>query len=326
MCKGVTDAVFPSAVLLVARQDTILFHKGYGGAGFRPAMIFDLASLTKPLVTSLAVMQLCRSGHLSPTATIDNKTKITIRQLLQHRSGLPAHRPYYRELCKIKPALRDRQLKKLLWKEPLEYPPGSKKLYSDLGFIILGLIVETICGQRLDLFIKNTVYTPLDLVNLFFTPILYKQQHLCFASTGFCPHRKIKLKGQVHDENAYAMGGVAGHAGLFGSAEAVVKLLQVLMQSFHGDAHMFDPEITRLFLKHALGFDRPSTPSSSGQYFSKNSVGHLGFTGTSFWMDLDQNIIIILLTNRVSFNIRNNKIKLFRPVLHDAVMETCLNT
>jgi len=176
--------------------------------------------------------------------------------------------------------------------------------------------------------------TPWALKRYFFLPVDKMPPDAKFAATERCPWRDILLEGVVHDNNAYSVGGIEGHAGLFGTAGDVFDLLSELMAVYQGavSTGVFDIDLTQCFLSinkqngRALGFDTPSSKDSScGRYFSKRTVGHLGFTGTSFWMDLDRAIVVILLTNRVHPSRYNNRIKAFRPKLHDAVMENLSN-
>jgi CubicO group peptidase (beta-lactamase class C family) len=199
--------------------------------------------------------------------------------------------------------------------------------------MILEWMVEHVSGKRLDLFVSEFIYAPLGIENLFFVDLNDPKKRGQFAATEKCPWREILLSGQVHDENAYAAGGIEGHAGLFGTATAVHQLLMTLLSAYHGESpeNRFQTELVRAFFRRspgsdkALGFDTPALKdSSAGRLFSKNSVGHLGFTGTSFWMDLDRRIIVILLTNRVHPTRDNQAIRAFRPRLHDAVMESIL--
>jgi CubicO group peptidase (beta-lactamase class C family) len=196
--------------------------------------------------------------------------------------------------------------------------------------MVLCWVVETVSGLRLDHFVMENIYRPLNLNALFFVPVDKTPPKAKFAATERCPWRGIVLEGVVHDDNAYSVGGVDGHAGLFGTAGDVFYLLSELLACYRGDsaANLFDSELTRRFLRRdqhsgrALGFDTPSSANPScGRFFSEKTVGHLGFTGTSFWMDLDRNMIVILFTNRVHPSRDNNRIKTFRPKLHDAVMK-----
>ena len=346
MQQAIADKVFPGGVLLVAEKDEVVFFRAYGYAHLSrrtPVIketIFDLASLTKPLSTTLAVMRLVqhdRIGLEDPLCQIlpefehTDKAEVQLKNLLYHDSGLPDYRPYYKALERIDRDSRRAALRKLLVQEPLIHPIGNTVLYSDLGFMILAWMVERVSDQRLDQFVVDEIYKPLGLKKLFFITDQSAESRGSFAATENCSWRKKILEGQVHDENAYIVGGVEGHAGLFGTADNLYHLLIELLYTYHGERSdaLFHKDLLRLFFKRlpgtdkALGFDAPSLNGSCcGRGFSSNSVGHLGFTGTSFWMDLDQSVIVILLTNRVHPSRENEGIKKFRPILHDTVRET----
>jgi CubicO group peptidase (beta-lactamase class C family) len=352
MQRGVTDGVFPGGVLLVANEGRILFSDAFGLARLAPERlmttdtVFDLASLTKPLATTLALMLLVQEGKVNldqglgsmiPGFSRSDKEHVTVRQLLSHTSGLPDYVAYYKKLTAIKPSERKPALRALLIAEPLIHEPGKTSLYSDLDFMILEWLVEVAAQKPLDRFLEESVYEPLRLKHLFFVSLLdgKKRNGLSYAATEDCPWRKQIMDGQVHDDNAYALGGVAGHAGLFGTAQDVHGLLQELLNTWSGapSSALFEGDVVRTFLERqsdagswALGFDTPTRPdSSSGKYFSYQSVGHLGFTGTSFWMDLEKAAIVILLTNRIHPSRENERIRAFRPLVHDAVMEAILS-
>lgn len=344
MEEAVANDIFPGGVLLVGAADSVVFFEAYGYADIfskRPMTketVFDLASLTKPLATTLAVMQLVAQQKLRldqdlasilPQFKNSDKSRITIKQLLCHTSGLCDYRPYYESLDKLPRNRRKDALRDFLVSEPLINPPGAKVLYSDPGFMILNRAVEQVAARRLDQFVEAEIYGRLGIENLFFVDLDSEPRDVQFAATERCPWRNKLVAGEVHDENAYAVGGIEGHAGLFGTAADVHRLLCVLLNDFHGQSEniLFKKELLQTFFRQdgrsgrALGFDAPSsTGSSCGQYFSKKSVGHLGFTGTSFWMDLARGVIVILLTNRVHPSRDNVKIKAFRPQLHDMVM------
>jgi len=345
MKDAVANNVFPGGVLLVSQDRNILFFEAYGDANLfsgrkmTKQTVFDLASLTKPLATALAVMELIQQSRLTlkenlgsilPLFKNTDKEKIRVENLLYHNSGLPDHRPYYKMVKKIEPGQRKDALRELLLKEPLIHPPGHEVVYSDLGFMVLCWVIEEVAGIRLDRFVTQNIYRPLGLKTMFFLPVDKMPPVAEFAATEKCPWRGILLDGVVHDDNAYSVGGIEGHAGLFGTAGDVFDLLSELMAVYRGSVStgVFDIDLTRRFLSlnkqngRALGFDTSSSKGSScGRYFSKRTVGHLGFTGTSFWMDLDRAIVVILLTNRIHPSRDNNRIKAFRPKLHDAVME-----
>ncbi len=347
MQKAVSENVFPGGVLLVSKNGTIRFYEAYGYANvftqlpMTKSTLFDLASLTKPLATTLAVMRLIQRrkialektvGDILPQLKHGSKEHIQIGHLLGHCSGLPDYRPYYLELCHLKPPLRKSALRDFVGREPLVNPVGKEVLYSDLGFMLLAWIIETTAGNSLNRVVEEEIYLPLGLKDLFFVDLHAGKNNQQFAATEKCPWRGRVMEGAVHDENAFVVGGVAGHAGLFGKAMDICRLLEGIMYTYqerNADS-IFTPNLVKRFLtcqgskSRTLGFDTPSTQdSSSGEYFSKNSVGHLGFTGTSFWMDLERSIIVILLTNRVHPTRTNEKIKAFRPQLHNAVMR-CL--
>jgi len=262
------------------------------------------------------------------------KARIRIEHLLYHNSGLPDYRPYYKRLNRLPEDQRKDALRALLLQEPLIHPVGKETLYSDLGFMILCWVIEMVSGMRLDRFAKKEIYFPLGLETLFFIDLASEPHQLNFAATERCPWRNLLLTGLVHDENAYVVGGIEGHAGLFGTAGGIHQLLVVMQSALTVQAanNVFEKEILLRFFKRndntrrALGFDMPSVSGSScGRYFSRKSVGHLGFTGTSFWMDLEQSIIVILLSNRVHPSRDNDRIKHFRLILHDTIMENIRN-
>ena len=349
MRQALGDGVFPGAVLLAARGGEVLVHAAYGIANLHTrqqvttAAVFDLASLTKPLATTLAVMLLCQQGRLVPDqclaagipATVHaDQREITIAQLLAHTSGLPAYRPYYRELALRPESERRSYLRHRLLKEPLLHPPGTRVLYSDLDFMLLEWIVESAAGQRLDRFLAEQVYAPLRAAPLFFIDQDRPVPAADYAATEQCAWRGRLVEAEVHDENAYALGGIAGHAGLFGTAAAVHTILAELLAAYHGQSagQLFRSEVVRRFWQpvpgagKTLGFDLPAAVGSScGRFFPPDSIGHLGFTGTSFWIHRAQQLSVILLTNRVHPSRRNIAIRQFRPQIHDAVMQALLD-
>jgi CubicO group peptidase (beta-lactamase class C family) len=345
MQQAVAQKIFPGGVLLVSMDGKVVFFDAYGVANLfsraplAPATIFDLASLTKPLATTLAVMRLVQLeqidlqqtlGRLLPEFQGADKAKVKIKHLLYHNSGLPDYRPYYKTLKTLAKNSRRSALRSLVAAEPLVHPIGKTILYSDLGFMALAWVVERIGQRRLDQFVGEEIYQPLGLNHLFFIANNIPGARGPFAATEKCAWRRKVLVGQVHDENAYAVGGIEGHAGLFGSAADIHRLLIELLFAYHGQKHsdLFSKNLLHQFFRRlpgtdkALGFDAPSEKGAScGAIFSQKSVGHLGFTGTSFWMDLERSVVVILLTNRVHPTRNNEQIKNFRPKLHDTVME-----
>jgi serine-type D-Ala-D-Ala carboxypeptidase len=349
MKDAVANNVFPGGVLLVSQDRNIVFFEAFGDANLfsgrkmTKETVFDLASLTKPLATTLAVMALIQQSRLTlkdhlgsilPLVKNTDKERIRVEHLLYHNSGFPDYRSYYKLVKKIEPGQRKNALREFLIKEPLIHPIGRQVVYSDLGFMMLCWVIEEVARIRLDRFVLENIYHPLGLETMYFLPVDKKPPVAEFAATEKCPWRGMLLEGVVHDDNAYSVGGIEGHAGLFGTAGDVFDLLSELMAVYQGSvsAGVFDIDLTRRFLSlneqngRALGFDTPSSKGSScGRYFSKRTVGHLGFTGTSFWMDLDREIAVILLTNRIHPSRDNNRIKAFRPKIHDAVMENFAN-
>ena len=345
--EGLQNQVYTAAVALVGVKGELLWEGAAGrlsGEPQAPAVtletVFDLASLTKPLATALAVMRLRDKGQLALDTTLseilpqewlpEDKRRLTILSLLAHRAGLPAWRPFYREVLAAPPAERPTLPARLAAATPLEYPPDTQTLYSDLGYMLLKEVVEAVAEEDLDSFCRRGIYRPLNLATLGFNPQRQAGGHrLQFAATeeGLIPGRNIS--GEVHDENAWAAGGVAGHAGLFGTGREVFTMLAALYAAYHGDrVGPFSPDSVRLFLtpvagsSRTLGFDTLNAEAgqcSAGRYFSPMSVGHLGFTGASFWLDLELGQMVVLLTNRVHLG-RDDKtrIQAFRPRFHEA--------
>jgi CubicO group peptidase (beta-lactamase class C family) len=223
----------------------------------------------------------------------------------------------------------------MLKSTPLEYPPGKKYQYSDLGFMLLCRVVQKVTHCPMHRFLRTEVYDPMGLADLFFVDLndllpMLSPPAFRYAATELCPIRNRLLIGEVHDDNAWFAGGVDGHAGLFGTAEAVFQLLRILVGQFNDCASpvLFSSKIlSEIFQldnprRLPLGFDRPAEEhSSAGTYFSEWTIGHLGYTGVSFWLDLQEDVTVILLTNRVHPTRWNNRLVHFRPRIHDQIME-----
>jgi CubicO group peptidase (beta-lactamase class C family) len=360
--EAVKQGVFPGAVILVGRGEEVIYQAAFGWRSLVPdqrpmqlSTIFDLASLTKPLATTIAIMLLVNDKKLAlddrvsrfmPAFDVFTKGSTTIRHLLTHSSGLPAWKPYYQEVisCEMSEktelvASRTAKtfvLEQIHRERPLS-EPGTQAVYSDLGFIVLGEIVETITASNLDRFCHDRIFKPLALSSTaFFDSTQARTERIqalgsMIAATEVCPWRRRVLCGEVHDDNAFVMGGVAGHAGLFSSARDIHTIIACLNQSLRGDNSLLPQSLVQEFLTkddsvtdstHALGWDTPSTEkSASGMHFSQKSVGHLGFTGTSIWWDLEKNCHVILLSNRVHPTRNNEKIKQFRPSIHNLIMQ-----
>ncbi|NLA74116.1 MAG: beta-lactamase family protein, partial [Deltaproteobacteria bacterium] len=337
------------AVLLAALGSEIIFTGAAGllstsdpQAAVRIDSIFDLASLTKPFATTLGIMKLVDKGIISldqpiaellPSNVPDEKKEITVRLLLCHSSGLIDWRPYYIDLVKHPPEKRKDILREQILTGPLGYPCGKGTRYSDIGFMLLEWIIEFSSGMKMDEFLMDCFYKPLGLNRTFLVNQKAPFSPDEIAATENCPWRKKVIRGEVHDENAYALGGYSGHAGLFGCAEELFILLNMLRGHYYSFRDDFlRPETVQQFFSRqcadpagtwALGWDTPSPQgSSAGRYFKEKSVGHLGYTGTSVWMDLEQDIMVILLSNRVHPTRENTGIKLYRPMIHDLIQES----
>ncbi len=321
------------------------FIKHYGYAQREPLQkklskshFFDLASLTKPLATVPVLLALFEKKSLFPeTRLLDiypssppDKQNITLEQLMSHSAGFAPHREYFHELFKIPQQERKKILLQKLFTEKLITVPGQNHTYSDLGFILLGLIIEEITERSLDELARTLIYRPSGLQNDLVFPGLNKNRDRQYVSTENCLWSNKMLCGRVHDDNCRVVGGVAGHAGLFGTVQGVVAFCEQLLDQWKGRGH--HPAYSNRLLRKVLtrvngsawtmGFDTVSEKgSSSGSYFSKESVGHLGFTGTSFWIDPEKECIVVLLTNRVHPSRENWKIKEFRPLFHDMLLE-----
>ena len=345
--RGVAEGAFPGAVVLAGDSREILFLRAYGCRALAPephpmtpGTVFDLASLTKPMATTTAMMLLVRDGRVAlddPACTVipefsrGARAAVTFRQLLNHTSGLPAWKPYYESVIPAKAGIQRR-----LHDEDLVAAPGEQCLYSDLGFMLLGEAIERLSGRPLDLFCRDEIFAPMGLSSTFFADLGSPEPRpgaaRAIAATEDCPWRRKILCGEVHDDNAFAMGGVAGHAGLFSSAPDVHRFLRFLGRCLEDAEPAFLPgAVVREFLEaermlpgqtHVLGWDTPSPEgSSSGRRFSARTVGHLGFTGTSIWWDLERDVHVVFLTNRVHPSRDNAAIREYRPLVHDAAME-----
>ena len=361
MNAAVDRGVFPGAVLLAREGERVFYLRAFGERQIEPqrapmqeGTIFDLSSLTKPLATGVALMLLVREGKVHPDDRVTRffhnfgvygKTHVTMRHLLCHTSGLPAWRPYFKTIMQIErkgekvnflgsDAAKEWVYQQISRERP-DTPAGAKAVYSDLGFMLLGALVEVVTGTTLDRFCQERIFRTLGMRATSFIDLsLVRTRRIqpiteMIAATERCLWRKRVLCGEVHDDNAYAMGGVAGHAGLFAAARDVDTLLCRLKACWAGADDFLPPALVREFWTRdatipgstwTLGWDTPSpTGSAAGTLFSPNTVGHLGFTGTSFWMDLDRDRHIILLSNRVHPDRDNNAIKDFRPMIHDLV-------
>lgn len=348
LLKGIAENVFACASLLVRHQHHILLTKSCGRAQIYPEKIhfknqlFDISSLTKPLATASLVIMAIAEKKLELDHPVGNYipkvkgSQVTIKQLLNHSAGLPAWKPYHEKIMARhpdwmgKPAAKQWILEQI-GQELENARPSDKITYSDLGYILLGHILETIWQQPLEQIFDLKIAKPFKLKNTSF-PSLKTKTPEEYVATEDCPWRKHVLCGEVMDGTAYAMGGAAGHAGLFSNVHDINLWLCEIQKAKMGRSSLIakniideftripvDRDQTKLFF--TPGFDTPSRPSSSGSHFSPQSIGHLGFTGCSFWWDMKKDITIILLTNRCHPDRKNDKIRIFRPQLHDMIME-----
>jgi|SRR5579864_8075245 len=301
-----------------------------------PETIFDLASLTKVIATTSLVMRHLHAGALEldtpirallPSWQGADRAAVSVRHLLDHSSGLPAH-------LRLWEHARGRDaFERAIALTPLEAPPGTRSVYSDLGFMLLGFLIADIGGRRLDEQWADwrRVALPRDAILAFgavgrLAPVRPEFPGLV-APTELDPWRGRVLSGEVHDENAAALGGVAAHAGLFGTARAVGAFARLVLQTFQSATPLGSPDAMRLFARpsrpsdsRALGWDTMRPTSSCGALMSPAAIGHTGFTGTSLWIDHEQDVYVVLLTNRVHPTRENQALPQLRPRFHDAVM------
>ncbi len=350
--RALADQTFPGAAVGVSRrqgavrQDCLFC---FGRQRFGPSRAvdfrtcYDLASLTKPLATTLCIFSLIKAGSLDLTTQaqeilkdrrLDNLSGVTILDLLNHRSGLAPYHQFFHELSTIHDQhLRD-ELLAIISRLPVDKPENRRQRYSDIGFILLGMICEQVSGLPLDLYAQKYLYSPINLQERIFFNRCGRRREADYAPTEERGLSGESLSGQVHDENAALLGGVAGHAGLFGDIGGVLELVVLILEVVQGrreHPHLAAADLRRAVARReadgtwGLGFDtRSATGSSSGEYFSEASFGHLGFTGTSFWVDPERDLAVVLLSNRVHPRRDNVKIKEFRPRFHDAVMRAVL--
>ena len=348
--RSVACGDVPGAVVCVAHRGEVLWHEAYGAAAWLPqrrAMrretLFDIASLTKVIATTQLVLGACSEGlvHLDdplrrfyPDALPD-VSAVTVRQLLSHSGGFAAWRPLYGQLGPDGTARQRRQrAAALILRQPLAYRPGHASVYSDLGFMVLGDILETSYGQPLDGLFVHRIARPLGLEGIAYVPMEGTRRlngdALDIAATERCEWRGRILSGEVHDANAWAVGGVAAHAGLFATAAGVWQFAHAMLEAAAGRRDWLPPLLLRESWERqsnpagttrALGWDTP-TPgrSSSGTFFGRNAIGHLGFTGCSLWIDLERQVSLVLCTNRVHPSRQSDGIARLRPKVHDLAM------
>ena len=322
--KARKDKAWPGAVIISGSMDSIYFFQSEGYYTYEKKIdvskntIFDLASITKVIATTSALMKLCDDKRINldlpvqnyipefdgpDSFSVENKKNITVRHLITHSAGLPPFRPFwkYPEASRLDS----------VFQSPLNYEPGTHYKYSDIGLIICGKIIEKITGETLATYCKNTIFNPLNMIDSEFNPA--KDKFSRIMPTEYSDIEKDFVQGHVHDENAHSLGGVAGHAGLFSTADDLAKYCRMILQNgVNNDGKIiFSKTMIDSFSQKAniikgssrcLGWDSPSGNASGGVYLSNHSIGHTGFTGTSLWIDLENNLYIILLTNAVHPN------------------------
>lgn len=357
--QSIAKNYFPGAQLIVGDDNKIIYEKSFGNFTydeFSPAVtdesIYDLASLTKVIATTSAIMKLYQEGKIDindkvvkyiPEFANNGKENINILNLLLHNSGLKAFIPFYKYYSTKEEVIN------AIYNAELDYEPDTKFVYSDLNAILLGFIVEKVSGQSLDKYCEVNIFEPLGMRSTAFLPDDKMKERIPPTENDTYWRNRL-LKGEVHDEAASILGGVAGNAGLFSNAEDLYKFMRLLLNngSYYNpysrglkEEKLFEPEYVSLFTKRftevfytnsrALGWDtKPDLLPSKyrmpcGELISDNCFGHTGYTGTSVWCDRDRKLIIILLTNRVYPSRDNEGIREVRPDIHNAAIESASN-
>ena len=315
---GLEQGAAPGAALAVGRFGRLVHLKAYGAIDYAagspavdPTTLFDLASLTKVVATTTAAMILEEEGKLDLSRTVQSylpefsapdKAGITVRMLLTHRGGLEAFAPLWKEWRGRADYLAQINAR------PLANPPNTKVIYSDWDFVLMGMIIERITGTTLDAFTAARVFGPLAMSSTRFAPDTTDAALMRHVALTALDTLRGQIHGTVHDPNAWALGGVAGHAGLFGSARDLAVFVQMLLNggTYAGTRIVKPTTIARwtsvqdVASSRALGWDTPSAVSSAGRFFSPRSFGHTGYTGTSIWVDPERGLFVVLLTNRVN--------------------------
>jgi CubicO group peptidase (beta-lactamase class C family) len=348
-CRVLEEAVaahaFPGCAFgAIARGETVLldsfgrFTYEQGAPAVAPDTVYDIASVTKVVATTAVAMRLCQRGQLdidTPLGEVlpafilgrdpgERRRHVRLRHLLAHSSGLPGYVEFFRNFTTPTALLR------ACLELPLEAEPGTRAEYSDPGFILLGKALEVITRERLSHLVRREVLHPLGLRSTGFRPPE--------AARSFIPPTEIdttfrhrRIQGEVQDENASVLRGVAGHAGLFSNVPDLLRFAGDILhtRTGHAPASLFEPEIVEQFARRqgpegsscALGWDTPSQNSSAGRHFSQRSIGHLGYSGCSLWIDLEAEVAVVLLTNRTWPDRKSQLIREIRPAFHDALRE-----
>lgn len=357
---GIAQGAAPGVALAVGRRGGVVHLRGYGRIDLgtnAPAVsdstLFDMASLTKVVATTTAAMILEDEGKLDldapvrtyvPELNAPDKSGITVRMILTHSGGFEAFAALWRDNRGRAAYLRQINAR------PLAYTPGDSVIYSDWDFVLAGLIIERITGMPLDQFLRERVWQPLRMQDTRFNPlasapipegsdctVAFRADHPLLSRIAMTEldtvYRHTHVHGVVHDENACALGGVAGHAGLFSSARDLAVFCQMLLNDGeYGGARLIQPSTVGRWTarqtrrsSRALGWDTPTPHSSAGRYFSPRSFGHTGFTGTSIWIDPERGLFVVVLTNRVDPTRDNSRHEALRRDIADAVQTAVLN-
>ena len=343
LCEAIGERAFPATSLAITQEDRVVALKSFGNFTFEassptvtPATLFDLASLTKVAATTTMATILYERGLLELDAPVagtvpefladscgdfdPRRRDVTFRMLLAHCSGLPAYEKLF-----LKARSRD-ELLRAAFTTSLSADPGSRAEYSDIGFIVLGAALERIAEESLDVFCQREIFGPLAMASTTFNPPAEMRAQIPPTADDRAFRKRI-IQGEVQDENAFVLGGIAAHAALFSTAEDLARFAHSML---HGGRPILRPETIAVFTRResaplgtsrALGWDTPSSPSQSGRHFSTASYGHLGYTGTSLWVDPERQLSVTLLTNRTWPDCSNQAIKQIRPRFHDAVIE-----
>ena len=311
--KGISGGGFPGAAVVVGRGGFSVVRRAYGRVEWQPTSpvvttdntIYDLASLTKVVATTTAAMILFDEGKLPLNAPVKQflpefsgglKDQVTVRHLLSHHAGLPAGRVLWNN------ARNPEEGKRLVLQSPVNTTPGKTFVYSDVGADILGWVIEKAAGMPLDKFVQDRVFGPLRMFDTFFRPAPALDFRI--APTQDVSRRGYPLRGEVHDETAYVLGGVAGHAGLFSTAADLAVFAQMMLNrgEFNGVRIVADSTV-RIFTNEvaharALGWETSNKVHGAGEYLSNKAYGHTGFTGTSLWIDPERDMFVVILANR----------------------------
>jgi len=366
MQGAVEDGVFPGAVLLVGRADDVLYSRAFGFRSARSKTgeslpmkldtVFDVASLTNILVTASVIFRLVEDGRVSlddkvcryiEGFSVHGKSPISIAHLLSHSSGLPHWVPFFEELLKANSGARmgimtSRGARDYILTQirrmSLKFAPGTRQIYSDLDFILLGSLIEILTGSSLDRAAHQYVFQPLGLKSTSFIDLsMIRRRGIhpvidLIAPTEDCAWRKRILCGEVHDDNAWAMGGIAGHSGVFSTAGDLHRFAAEMLRAYRGQSNFLSQESVQTLWQgvdnkeeqsYQFGWDTPSKENGmDSSKLSPAAVGQCGFTGCSLWVEPDKDLYIVLMSNRVHPTRANKKIRNFRPEIHTAVLDS----